>query len=65
MTITPPLTPEERHEWNYHYEERLGILEAGPVPTPEQDRLARADAYRAVMGQRKRAKEETWHEPIR
>lgn len=38
----------EAAEWQYVYQERLGILEAPEKPTEAQHRLAQADADRYV-----------------
>lgn len=35
-------------EWNYHYDERLGILCGSATPDPWMERLARQDADAAI-----------------
>ena len=43
------MTIDERdEEWNYRYQERLGILCGAADPTPEQDALARGEADQIV-----------------
>lgn len=39
------MTTEEQTEWNYLYEERLGILCGSLSPTPEQKKIASDEAY--------------------
>jgi hypothetical protein len=49
---TPMTTPwteaELKLEWEYIYQERLGLLECWGDPDPEQDKMARTDADEAV-----------------
>lgn len=54
MNKTPLLTgPELMREWDYRYEERLGMLCGSLEPTPAQKRLAREDANEFVVRYRK------------
>ncbi len=39
---------ELREEWNYRYQERLGILCEDRVPTSEEDQIARKEADETV-----------------
>lgn len=39
---------ELKQEWNYRYEERLGLLGCFGTPTPEQDKIAREEADAAI-----------------
>lgn len=43
------MTPNEQTEWNYRFEERLGML-CGPVAaSAEQKELARVEANQAIQ----------------
>jgi hypothetical protein len=51
------MTTDERKQFDYIREERLGILQAARVPTPEQDRIATAEAFADLHRRRKVLKE--------
>lgn len=55
--MNPPMTTDERKQFDYIREERLGILQAARVPTPEQDRIATAEAFADLHRRRKVLKE--------
>lgn len=41
---TKAMTAEQQAEWDYRYQERLGILCADQEPTAEQKAIAKAEA---------------------
>jgi hypothetical protein len=52
--MTRPWTEAElKQEWDYIYQERLGLLECWGDPDPEQHKMAKDDADQAVDKLRK------------
>lgn len=52
--MTHPWTEAElKLEWDYIYQERLGLLECWGDPDPEQHKMAKDDADQAVAKLRK------------
>lgn len=47
--------PELQEEWEYRFNERLGIMCEDREPTPEQVRVARTEADKAVAELKEKA----------
>lgn len=43
------MTPEERKEWTYRRDERLGVLCGTAEPTAEQTAMAEAEAHETIL----------------